>query len=503
MSQIRIKEITVCNFRAFATTPTGLTIKLPKGENLLVYGENGAGKSSLFLALKGFFESCNAPLSAPKPFEQNIFRSAQPGHVRLRLSNQLERSWPDNSGREAEPVWLDANRVKAAFDYKAMLQTHFLPRGEKTVDLFGLFFVVSDGLLRGLTNPSSTNRFKTDGKPAGKTFGDNWDELCEAAKAKPRGKKERDYLNLCLGEFNTGLAVIFPELEKKTNEFLSTFQTQISIAIEPAKEWNVRCDKTDKAPVAGKTRVEITFNSQILDQHQDFLNEARLSALALSIFLAARKIEPAAGLRLLLLDDVLIGLDMSNRLYMLEIIKTHFIKAGYQLVLTTYDRAWFETVRRWKKTTDYEGWREIEIFAGTWGKENFPVVRDSKTSLLEIARDYWENHEYKAAGVYVRTHFEKMLKEFCADNNVPVPYCEYPAHPKAENFWGAVQDWLKEKNSPLQNAMRYAVIEAKEIVLNPSAHDDSMPPFASEVMRAILAVESLEGCLNTFGKRGK
>ena len=55
-----------------------------------------------------------------------------------------------------------------------------------------------------------------------------------------------------------------------------------------------------------------------MDRPQTFLNEARLSALALAIYLAGRQVcadtLQADTPRLMVLDDVLIGLDQSNRL---------------------------------------------------------------------------------------------------------------------------------------------------------------------------------------------
>ena len=52
---MRITKIEIRNFRAF---PSIYQIDLHKaGKNLLVYGENGSGKSSLYLALKCFLES--------------------------------------------------------------------------------------------------------------------------------------------------------------------------------------------------------------------------------------------------------------------------------------------------------------------------------------------------------------------------------------------------------------------------------------------------------------
>ncbi len=52
---MRITEIEIKNFRAFYGS---YQINLHKaGKNLLIYGENGSGKSSLYMALKLFLES--------------------------------------------------------------------------------------------------------------------------------------------------------------------------------------------------------------------------------------------------------------------------------------------------------------------------------------------------------------------------------------------------------------------------------------------------------------
>lgn len=52
---MRITEIKLNNYRAFYGEHT---ISLDKdGKNLMVYGENGSGKSSLFTALQNFFLS--------------------------------------------------------------------------------------------------------------------------------------------------------------------------------------------------------------------------------------------------------------------------------------------------------------------------------------------------------------------------------------------------------------------------------------------------------------
>lgn len=65
---MRITEIIIKNYRAFYGEHH---IDLDKdGKNLMLYGENGSGKSSLFTALKDFFLSSVQPL---KEVKENIF----------------------------------------------------------------------------------------------------------------------------------------------------------------------------------------------------------------------------------------------------------------------------------------------------------------------------------------------------------------------------------------------------------------------------------------------
>ena len=64
---MRITEIKLNNYRAFYGEHT---ISLDKdGKNLMVYGENGSGKSSLFTALQNFFLSSVQKVTV----EENIF----------------------------------------------------------------------------------------------------------------------------------------------------------------------------------------------------------------------------------------------------------------------------------------------------------------------------------------------------------------------------------------------------------------------------------------------
>ena len=61
-------------------------------------------------------------------------------------------------------------------------------------------------------------------------------------------------------------------------------------------------------------------------------------------FLLDSSYQPDSDLKLIVLDDALIGLDMSNRLPLLDILEEKEF-AKYQIILMTYDRTFYEMVK--------------------------------------------------------------------------------------------------------------------------------------------------------------
>jgi recombinational DNA repair ATPase RecF len=112
----------------------------------------------------------------------------------------------------------------------------------------------------------------------------------------------------------------------------------------------------------------VTYAGLNVTSYDEFLNEARLTALALSLFLAAVKLadpDPTSPepLRVLLLDDVLIGLDLSHRLPLLDLLHSEF--PNHQIFLFTHDIVWFDIARG--HTEHWGKWRTFSIFSDTAG----------------------------------------------------------------------------------------------------------------------------------------
>lgn len=168
---MRIKKIEIQNFRAFYGN---FEIELG-GKNLLLYGENGSGKSSLFYALKLFLESANAKTEFSE--HRNIFiKDDADGFVKLTIGKNayewLPAKFPD------APIILDANKTKGFLDYKSLLETHFLHRKQEDKSV-NLFHLLVENLLANYTESSS-----------GRTIGDIW----QSVQQKIKSEKEHKYL---------------------------------------------------------------------------------------------------------------------------------------------------------------------------------------------------------------------------------------------------------------------------------------------------------------------
>jgi len=177
---------------------------------------------------------------------------------------------------------------------------------------------------------------------------------------------------------------------------------------------------TDYLHVEGaEVRVDLEYAGKAVKQPHLFLNEARLSAIAISIYLGMIK-RHVQGIpcKTLFLDDIFIGMDISNRMPLLEILKSEF--SDYQVFITTYDKPWFEYARGFLEGE--AGWKTIEMYAQTC-KEGFdlPVIIDDQ-DLIARAVNHLQQCDYKAAAVYIRSAFEKVIRKHCEKENIKIVF---------------------------------------------------------------------------------
>lgn len=484
---VRIIKIETKNFRAFGSRP--LVVDLTKsGKNLLVYGENGSGKSSLFFALKDFLECASREASQRNitvfPY-RNIFAASNSGYVRLELTG-LPRPASQSKAQKKKPVnkvyeWsnkkddtgdqliLEVDKTKGFIDYKALLATYFLQQDRDTVDIFQLLI---NNILKHVENDIGR-----------KKFGEEWSDINEGFRTvKYTSPTQKKALVESIQNFNNGLTEKLKELRTTAKRLLDFFKYDLDIEFNFRGAYFGSKEKRLDPPIVG---LKVTFFASAREDHHLFLNEAKLSAIAISIFFAALLLQPASRLRILALDDVLIGLDMSNRLPVLDILRDEF--GQYQIFFFTYDKAWYEIV---KQRVGEKDWKHVEFYAGNTDKHDLPIVAENG-DYYSIAADYLSGNDFKAAMVYLRTYFEYKLKRFCEKKSIPVIYHTNAKDFTAENFWEAVKKY-EQSGGPLLDDQVVTDLETyRSIAINPLCHASFAATHLQEVTDAMQAVKNV------------
>lgn len=479
---MRIAKIEIKDFRAFPGPGTYI-FDLDGGKNLLIYGENGSGKSSLFHALAEFFNL--SPRAKPFADYKNIFSDSglTDGHVTVHFDDgQPPSVWLFEGNRSTgEPRIAETALRKGCLDYRALLRTNFVHSHGK-VNLFEL--VVEDLL----------TKYPVVQRGRATELGKLWQELISRRPKYHRGRNVQKFRDACT-VFNQAVAPVWPSLFDKASEILAIFP---GCGVDLSFEFpGVTYDKESRI-VQKELNLGVSLNGRQIPEHQHFLNEARLSAIALSLYFAGLLISippPVPGApdypKVLVLDDVLIGLDMSNRMPALDILRQHF--ADWQIILLTHDKVWYEIVRMQTEAT--RDWRYHELYLGISpdGYE-LPVHRghgEGWPDLLKQAHKHLADNDERAAAVYARAAFESKLQRYCEKNAVPVRYHSDPRRIDAQSFWDAVKKRLQEEGKITAYQSIISQIETfRKIVLNPLSHATPTTVTRVEIQGAIDAVDT-------------
>lgn len=365
-----ITRITLHNYRAFGGEVP--PIEIQHGSHLLIYGENGSGKSSLYGALRDFFNSTTLPANPDFQFEEN--RTATAGaeafvelNVRDDANNRISSyhfsKISTQSNHHVPDVQL-ANKVKSFLDYKRMLRVHALdvPRSSQP----NVFEIIVRELLAEHSMPDPYGSGVST-KPVVEIYGQLFDDLCNHNR---RTKSFQEAI-VALGKFNVELNTLLQRIFTKANDYLGNDYFKTGIVCNPSiVPVTVIQRPRQKKFLEEQLYLGIQYNGQLLGDYHYFLNEARLSAVAMSIHLAALKENTVAPdtLKILYLDDVFIGLDTSNRIPLLKILEQEFIRASdgvtpTQVILSTYDRHWYETARSWLEAVPIK-LETLEMYVG-------------------------------------------------------------------------------------------------------------------------------------------
>lgn len=448
----RIVKIELTNYRSYFDR---YEIAIPEGKNLLIYGENGSGKSSLYEALKHFYIASDATqqpklsrhLSVPE-FYLTGGNNVQ-SEVSVKVSfkenkgNIIERTFGVPNGNiEGDQTIKSYSQQSVFLSYRELLRTHLMGNLYDSFEFQTKFAdLIITQILQHKRN-SGTNQ----------TYQKNWNDLWVSGKGSSPNKAEKEKI---LTNFDLGFKKDIAEINQHLNEILKYFEPNLKIELKVEDsyiEYDNQYYPVFQISLKGKFfEMELNQNEET---HLSILNEARLSALAISIFLAGIITNNQQNIpqKFLFLDDIFIGLDTSNRKPLLKILTEYKIptydvevdvESGnskiilkkdenenvifephpffnrYQIFITTYDKHWFEIAKNFLPESN---WQSIEMYShyDAVNKIELPLIITPSLDYYQRADLYFqknkEDKDYPAAANYLRKEYEQQFKRLLYGN---------------------------------------------------------------------------------------
>lgn len=387
--------------------------------NLLLYGPNGSGKSSIYWALYTFLQSSEKTLEEVNKYfdphnKENLINtfSKENGEQASITLSLVDDTGAHESTRlafdehnTANPDIRKANLASDFISYRVLFRFyHFTNR--QTIDLFPVFEreILSFCSTATCPNLGSTWRDLEDRKPKEansrkKYFGAN-------------AKRVYDAYNEELAAFSTSLSEVLMEISTAAQKF---HKEHFHIEGERILHFNLSVDQKAKyiwriehKLIRPQIGLEVKIGDTLIPKPQTYLNEAKLTRIAISIRLGATKAHQYNfPFKILVLDDLLISLDMSNRMQVINIILSDKDFKEYQKIVMTHDRGFFDEVRRQIRTSDDE-WvcKRLNFRSG-----DLLYVEDEHDEL-EYAEKLLKQGKLDETAVMLRKSVEDTLRSF-------------------------------------------------------------------------------------------
>lgn len=434
----KINGIVINGFKAF---PSLHTIEL-EGKHLLMYGENGSGKSSIYYALHCIFNSYRKPDKGKKYFDKS--NSQNLVNRFFSQKNALDKphvaiNWSDRDGGPFSSKVFEegCEELKELAELETFFVNHQLLNGffnftnSNSINLFPIF--QREILPYKYTNKQSLSIMYEQIVNEALKLGNN----SPTKQIKEMIDSFNSELDSFIGDINISVSDIYK------NYFKTEGDQDLSILLTYPEEnpnpdvyfdgfrlkWDNRLIRNQRGELErtkNKSLIEPIIGiiikengNEILKPHVYF-NEAKLTAIALSIRFALLKgINPADDSTppegsFLALDDMLISLDMSNRAKVVDFLLK--ISDKYKIYLFTHDRAFFEHFKeriyfanKSKGIAKEDGWLFKELYKDDTPTNN-PKDFNSESDIAR-ARKHYKEYDYPAAANYLRKAVETMVNE--------------------------------------------------------------------------------------------
>lgn len=368
----KIDEIKITNFKFFHNE-----FKLHvERKNLLVYGENGSGKSSIYWSLYTLFQSA---LKNNVAEVHKYFDATNPQNLRNRFatagdSSSVEVIYKDENGATCSDIVSDTNVstlvTGRTFQFNTTHSSDFLNykflnavfdfKNSEENDVFKIFESEVFNFLnftKGCLKPDDSRTTTTSAK-------EWWNEIRRWPRYLPksagnrfvRGEQLYHDFGVVRQEFDEELAQCLRDIQQRTNTKLrDEFKLPVRI-----KLGNTPVEFDKLIPGTVKSRDQRLYRPKILltvelayenlhaadigiEHPRSYFNEGKLTCVALALRLAIfeKRMHTIAGCaEILCIDDLLVSLDMSHRLPVIQILLKYAV--DQQMMVFTHDRAFYE-----------------------------------------------------------------------------------------------------------------------------------------------------------------
>ena len=513
----RINSINFKNFKAFFQEEK---IQLD-GNHLLVYGENGSGKSSIFWGLYTFLQSSGKDLADITKyfvhFDENVpstFDSLKNIYAPVADDAYIELETIDNAGvitinridnlssNSNSPYIVIANASSDFINYK-LLHNFYTVTHKQNINLWQVFY---RDIFPYFRNNEAEEYFKNriENITAGVPLSSGG---AKAASGNIKRVFEQNILRL-----NDDISLFLAQIEQNANTFLKENFNDNKDVLKINLRYNKLIDynsikynrKNDYSiNMFLETRKNEAEPWRKIPRPHSFFNEAQLTRIAISVRIGALLTRVNdRDYQILCLDDMLISLDMGNRDKVIQLILNTERKPElaffdrFQKLIFTHDKTFYNLCKqRISLSGEGKNWYFKEIYLDTDKEPQRPFI-DNATDYFQKAEKYLKSFDYPAAANSLRQGLENIVFNILPENE----RYEMKSGVTTPKLLGGTLASLKEILERYKQDLTLVndLFVYKDHILNPLSHDNIRTQVYKEEIQKVLSLIPILRTLETL-----
>ena len=517
----RINQIEVKNFKFFKNT---FTLNIDR-KNILLYGENGSGKSSIYWSVFTHFQAyAKEQAEAQKYFTANHSQNLRNRFVDEREGSYIKISFHDGNSEtksivDSDVDYYPANEETLRFMRGTAMSSDFLNykilsslfdfKNSEDNQVFSIFekeilpYIDFDEPYQKIDGTS------TDTQNAGEWWG-YIKRIINTEGVIPRNEKKYSSFNRGTVQYKAYQERIssFNRLLKNKLQFLVlranaiiedvfNIEAKIELTVSDAifnryigyRNYSAKLE-SPKIYLKARMTSSLLANNALIEHPRSFFNEAKITCMALALRLAILEDHATTDEfpSVLLIDDLLISLDMPFRRMVIKQLLTY--SSRFQTFIFTHDRAFFHLVMsEIKQLGNTDEWKTFNLYVKKDDTGCLQPALVLEESYIAKAKAHLHMLEIPASVNALRKAAEKILKNILSQNEIlqiifEQGYCNLSK--MIDVFGNKYAKFLG------LDSLAAHLQDDRKLLLNPFSHDDIETPFyRRELEKTIEEIEQL------------